>query len=214
MGFKPFIAPVLATAPTPDADLDPGEAAALAFTSMAGVAQFAAARPERDLRVYAVGDATAAAALGFGFTRVASASGDVAALARLILDERPGKLLHISGEDQSGDLVGVLVGAGVPAERRIAYHAAPIAALSPATRAAIQIGEIDGVLFHSPRGAQAFTALLPPALHDKTARLIALAMSPAIARAASGLPWRRIDVAEQPNEAAMMALLGATAAKA
>ena len=149
-----------------------------------------------------------------GFAKVASASGDVAALAQLILTQRPEKVLHISGEDQSGDLAAVLSGAGVPTERRVAYRAAPIAALARSTMAAIEIGEIQGALFHSPRGAQVFAELLPERLRPALAKMVALTLSDAIANAASTLPWGRIGVAERPNEDALLRLLGSTVAKA
>lgn len=58
--------------------------AALAFTSPNGVDAFMRNSARRDLPVFAVGPATAAAARAAGFAQVTSADGDGAALARLI----------------------------------------------------------------------------------------------------------------------------------
>jgi uroporphyrinogen-III synthase len=59
------------------------------------------------------------------------------------------------------------------------------------------------VLFYSAETARAFIRLKPPG----TGRLEALALSPTVAAACQGLPWRRIRVALTPNEAALLALL-------
>ena len=79
MGFEPIVAPLLAieqlTPPVPDL----ATFAALAFTSVNGVAAFAALTPGRDLPVFAVGDATAQAALDAGFADVRSIAGGIEA---------------------------------------------------------------------------------------------------------------------------------------
>ena len=74
---EPVVAPVLEVRPSLDAPALEG-VGALAFTSRNGVRAFVALTPERDLQVFTVGDATAAAAREAGFTDVASASGDAA----------------------------------------------------------------------------------------------------------------------------------------
>ena len=60
-----------------------GGAQALLFTSANAARVFAGASPRRDLAVFAVGDATARAAKAAGFTRVESAQGAAAELAKL-----------------------------------------------------------------------------------------------------------------------------------
>jgi len=72
LGFEPLVAPVLAIRPLSPA-IDLTDIAALAFTSVNGVAAFAARTPERDRPVFTVGDATAQAARDAGFTDVRSA---------------------------------------------------------------------------------------------------------------------------------------------
>ena len=58
---------------------------ALLFTSANGVRAFAAASERRDFRVFAVGNATAAAARAAGFAEVTSAGGAVDDLAKLVI---------------------------------------------------------------------------------------------------------------------------------
>ena len=68
------------------------------FTSSNGVRAFAELSPRRDLPAFAVGDATAAAALAAGFTQFKSAGGDVRDLARLVassLKPADGLLFHV-----------------------------------------------------------------------------------------------------------------------
>jgi uroporphyrinogen-III synthase len=213
LGLVGIAAPVLEIVAMEGADLAPAGAAALAFTSAAGVRAFAVAQPERALPAFTVGEGAAAAAKTAGFTEVHSADGDVNALARALIAARADPVLHISGEDQAGDLVATLRAAGLRAKRRIAYRAAPAPGLPPAAQAALIGDRLVGVMLYSARGAQAFSGLAAP-FAAQTARLTAATLSPAVAKAANSLPWRRIAIAETPDEKAMLALVEATAPKA
>ncbi|MGH6929838.1 MAG: uroporphyrinogen-III synthase, partial [Dongiaceae bacterium] len=91
-GIEVTVEPLLTIRPVADAPIDLQGAQALLFTSANGARSFAALAATRDLSgwrelpVFAVGDASAAAARDAGFSRVESAGGDVAALARLVID--------------------------------------------------------------------------------------------------------------------------------
>jgi uroporphyrinogen-III synthase len=188
-----------------------GTQAAL-FTSANGVRAFAAATPLRDLRAFAVGDATAQAARDAGFGMVESAGGAVEDLAALVLARlKPsgGALLHAAGSVVAGDLQGLLEAAGFNLRRAVLYEAEPATALSAATRDALQRGAINAALFFSPRNAAIF-ARLAGGLEDATARIVAVALSRAVAEKLAALPWRRIAVAAAPNEAALIAALEAS----
>jgi len=76
-------------------------------------------------------------------------------------------------------------------------------ALPAAVLASLRDGEIGQALFYSAETAKAFTRLRP----EGTQNVAALALSPAVAAAAQGLPWRKIRVAVSPNEADLLALL-------
>ncbi|MGI8842005.1 MAG: uroporphyrinogen-III synthase, partial [Caulobacteraceae bacterium] len=84
LGFAPVVAPLLAVRAVGEGPIDLVGVGALAFTSANAVAAFAARSPEGVVPVFAVGEATAAAARAAGFSAVVSADGDVAALAATI----------------------------------------------------------------------------------------------------------------------------------
>ncbi|HET6969964.1 MAG TPA: uroporphyrinogen-III synthase, partial [Phenylobacterium sp.] len=81
MGHDAVVAPLLAVRPLLDVPVDLRGVAALAFTSANGVRAFADVSGERNLKVFALGAATAQAARAAGFKSVLSADGDVEALA-------------------------------------------------------------------------------------------------------------------------------------
>ncbi len=184
---------------------------ALLVTSANGARAFAARNPERDLPVLAVGDASAAAARELGFARVESASGDVAALAELCkrrLDPAKGPLLHIAGTRVAGDLGGQLGKAGFRYWREVLYQAHEASRLSDAARAALESGALDGVLFFSPRTAESFVVLVREAgVAARLSRLTAFCLSEAVAAKARAAAWRRIVVAERPEQESLLAAL-------
>jgi uroporphyrinogen-III synthase len=174
LGFEPVIAPLIETRPLP-AKPDLAGVAALAFTSAAGVAAFAAVCATRDLPVFAVGEVTAAAAHDAGWTEVTCADGDVAALARLITAERPriaGAVLHAGAAAPAGDLVGALTRAGLSARFLAVYEtvaevlaggkAANLAAycLSPAVAATLRPARIERIFTAAMPNEDALLSLL------------------------------------------------------
>jgi uroporphyrinogen-III synthase len=182
------------------------------FTSANGVRAFAAATPRRDFRVFAVGDATAAAARAEGFAEVASADGAVDDLATLViarLKPKDGALIHAAGSVSAGDLSGLLEAAGFAVRRAVLYEAIESVALSASTRDAIQRGDIDAALFFSPRNAATFVRLAS-GLEEGCKHMIGVALSAAVAEKLALLPWRRVAVAGAPNEAALLAALDAS----
>jgi uroporphyrinogen-III synthase len=207
MGLASLVDPLLEVRDlSPAIDLD--GVAALAFTSVNGVAAFARLHGDRDRPVFAVGDRTARAAREAGFAAVASADGDVEALAALILREATrldGVVLHPSALEPAGDLVSRLAAAGVGA-RRLAVYETVDRDPSPATLA--ELVDLEAVLLHSPRAAR----VLAPWLAERPApRLRALCLSPTVARPLEELVQAgRLDCvtsAPHPTETALLALL-------
>jgi uroporphyrinogen-III synthase len=199
------VAPLLEVRPVPDARLDLDEVCAIAFTSANAVAAFAALSPERGARVFAVGDATAAAARAAGFAGVLSAAGDVRALATALAARRrelTGVILNPTAAEPAADLAGALEAAGLRVRTTPLYETAP-ATLPPDFAA--RLAETGTVLAHSARAASVLAGLLTrhPAPH-----LTALALSAQVAEPLAGRGLAEVRIAAQPTEAALLALLG------
>lgn len=182
---------------------------AVLFTSANGARAFATASTRRDFKVFAVGDATATAAREAGFGEIASAGGNVEDLAALViasLKPSGGALIHAAGSVTAGDLGGLLGAAGFALRRAVLYEAIPVERLSAATCAALERGEISAALFFSPRNAATFVRLAA-AIRTHCRPVIAVALSPAVAKELEALSWRRIVTATFPNETALLQAL-------
>ena len=124
------------------------------------MAAFAARSPERALRVFAVGDATAAAARAQRFKSVLSAQGDVAALASALTSRRrelSGVILYPAAAEPSQDLAAALAAVGLQVRQAAVYET--VAAL-PSAALAERLPQIDGVLLHSAKAAQGLARFL------------------------------------------------------
>ncbi|MGX1499814.1 uroporphyrinogen-III synthase [Labrenzia sp. MBR-25] len=160
-------APVLKTVEVGSAEIGLEGVSALAFSSQRAVAILAAhSRIDdfRELPVFTVGDATALACREAGFSKVHSASGNIDALAQLILDHRSGsssgEVLYPAAEDRSGDLEGLLAAGGVSCRTVVVYRMEAVARLSSTVVDSLNSNAIDGVLIYSRRTAEAFLALV------------------------------------------------------
>ncbi|NBB50586.1 uroporphyrinogen-III synthase [Rhizobium sp. CRIBSB] len=196
LGFEPVVAPVLAVAVLKTAEIP--DHAAIAFTSMNGVAVFSTLGSRRDQRVYAVGEATAGAARAAGWTdvRTADGGGDVRALARTILAGPPdGPLLMPGARERAGDLPTLLDG-------QIAAIDFPVYATVP-TRVAPP-ADVDAILIHSPRAALALIEQSP----DAVANRLVVAISPAAAEPLARHGPGGLRIAAHPSEDALLAALG------
>jgi len=205
--------PLLAVRPVSDATVDLEGVQALLFTSANGVRAFANLSPRRDLPVFAVGDNTARTARAAGFETVESASGAIEDLARLVarrLDPKRGILFHAAGSAVAGDLAGLLGQQGFELRRSVLYTADQADALSDDTKGRLERGEIGLVLLFSPRTAETFVTLVRGA-GDAAAQGIgqatALCLSPAVEKAAQGLPWRSMMTAPKPDLPSMLRLV-------
>jgi len=208
LALEPVVAPLLAIQPIEQAEPDLGGVDILAFTSINGVAAFAALTARRDRPVMTVGDATAEAARTAGFVHVRSAAGDLQALADLIAAEASGKVLAPGAEAPAGDISGEVAmrrSEGMTVHTLPVYRAVATDVAAPA--------DPDAVLIHSPRAGQLLAAFGKAALEHAVvacispaaaAPLIALGLSPAVAaaphedaliatlQAALGKPGRRV----------------------
>ncbi len=210
LGWRPVLAPALVLAPRPLAAMP--RAQAILLTSRAAARALPRDWFPASLPVLAVGEATAAEARARGFADVRPASGDaqaLAALAAATLDPAAGPLLLAVGVGYGLDLAASLRARGFRVIRRIAYAAAPAAALPPEAIAAVHQGVIAAALFFSPKSAQSALALLRTAGLAATAPGIrALAISPRVAQLLAALPWRQVQVAARPDQDSLLELLG------
>jgi uroporphyrinogen-III synthase len=154
--------------------------------------------PLRSLPVYAVGQATAAAARAAGFAAVVAGEGDAAAIMARAAAAGCRRLLHLAGREHRAVAM-----AGIGVERAIVYAADAVDALPPAAARAVADGAV--ALLHSPRAAALFGALVDAAGLSRAVVAVA-ALSPAVA-AAAGPGWAAVAAAARPTDAALLAVV-------
>lgn len=188
LGIDAVSIPVFAIEPVEWQAPDPSEFDALLITS-ANAVRAGGTSLDRllGLPVYAVGEATAAAAHTYGFkvTKV-GATGVDALLAAI----SPGlRLLHLAGEDRTDP-----GGANQSITAVTVYRARK--------REDVDLAGFTGciALVHSPRAARRLAELAP----DRSA--IALAAISHAAAEAAGAGWADVAIAEAPNDEALLAL--------
>lgn len=194
-----------------DAEVDASGVQGILATSANGVRALARVLPDRDLPVWAVGDASARMARELGYTRVESAGGDVTTLAALVKDRcdpATGVFLHAAGSVTAGDLSGQLGDAGFTVRRLVLYEARAATEISAELASSLRSGSLDLGLFFSPRTAATFATLVDAAgLAEATAGVTAYALSSAVADKLAALPWAAVRVAAAPTQAALLAAL-------
>ena len=197
-GVAVMIEPLIDIRPVEGAEIDRDGAQGILATSANGIRALARTLADRDLPVWAVGDATARAARDLGYQAVESAGGDVATLADLVrrrVRAQGGALIHAAGSVVAGDLSGILSEAGFTVRRVVLYEARTATALSAPLIAALKADRLDLALFFSPRTARTFVTLAQEAgIDDRCRGLAAYALSPAVAGELAALPWRRSTV--------------------
>jgi uroporphyrinogen-III synthase len=200
LGHHPVLAPCLTI--TPRSPHLPVAPAAIIITSSQAVPALPVAY--RAIPVFCVGDATAGRLLEAGFHDILSANGDADDLYELIIaHRRAGTHLLATGERHGLALAAQLREAGFNVLRRAVYAASAVKSLTPEARIALAGGEIDAALFYSAETVRAFNRLRPP----RTERIVAFALSEAVAAPLRDLPWSAIHVALAPTEADLLALL-------
>lgn len=141
----------------------------------------------RNLPVYAVGAATAAAAKAAGLTIGVVGTFGIDALLRSI--EPQLRLLHLCGEDRATGAAPAQSIAAVPVYRAVAIENPNLAAL---------LGNV--VLIHSPRAGRRLADIA-----GERSKTTIVAISDAAA-AAAGRGWARVAVAVRPSDEALLAL--------
>ena len=208
LGLDPLVEPLLEVRALALQSVDLAGVAALAFTSANAVRAFAPLSSRRDLPVFVVGAATAAAARAADFHDVRSAEGDVAALGDLIAAQwsaADGVLLHPGAAEPAGDLVGGLTSAGLNARGLPLYETV---ARPPSAALLAALPKVRFALLHSPKGARALADLFG---RFPAPQLCALCLSPAVAAPLAAADLAVVASAKSPREDALMELLQASA---
>lgn len=157
-GFTPVASPVLElrhlSATVPGGDHD-----GLVFTSANGVEAFQALDARRDIPVFAVGPATAAAARKAHYEWILAGDQGAEVLAEIISGrlKSGSRVLYPSARDVAFDLETALKPAGIHVDRIVVYEMEPASSLSGPARDAIRAG--CRALFFSARTAKIFHAL-------------------------------------------------------
>jgi uroporphyrinogen-III synthase len=157
----------------------------------------------RDLPIFAVGPATAAALQAAGFSNMQTAGGTAVSLiahVRQHVDPRAGRLLHLSGHDISVDLAAGLAPAGFSVDRVTVYRACAVERLSVRTLNEMSWHRIDGAVFMSARTAAIFCSLVIAfGVTDVCARMMAVVISRNVAEALKPAGFRKVVVAASPS---------------
>jgi uroporphyrinogen-III synthase len=202
--LEAVVQPLLEVRPTEDGPIDLSNVSAVAFTSANAVNAFAERSPERAIRVFAVGDATASAARTHRFSNVLSAQGDVQALAWALTSRRrelPGVVLYPAAAEPAQDLAGALEAVGLKVRQLTLYETVP---LRPSAAFVARLPEVDSVLVHSAKAAKALVAFLKA---NPSPQLTAYCLSRPIARSLARAGLAAVVSAKAPNESALLALL-------
>jgi len=211
LGHRCHVAPMLTIVERENIALAFDDVQAIIVTSANGIRALAPRTPVRDVPVFAVGEHSASVARGLGFADVKSADGDVVALTRAIeawAVPEGGALLHAAASKTAGQLRQTLEQRGYRVRTAVLYDAVVAQAFDAQTRDMLAAGEIDTVLFYSPRTAAAFADCVREAgLIAACRRIIALFISSAAAARCAALPFAQVRIAVRPNEDDLLKLL-------
>jgi uroporphyrinogen-III synthase len=192
-GFNAVSAPLFTVVPQAWDAPDPADHDAVMLTS-ANAVRLAGPQLARftHLPAYAVGEATAVAALSAGFAKVHAGTTGVVALIAQMAAAGIARPLHLAGREfrAPGD-------PPMPIVRRVVYAADPVPGLPRAARAALERGAV--ALVHSPRAAIVLAELVARAGLDRQDLRVA-----AISTAAA-CDWLGAAIADVPTDDALLA---------
>jgi uroporphyrinogen-III synthase len=213
LGHAVFVAPLLRIETLTDAGIGEGPWDGILVTSTnaaRAVGQHKALPGLQGLPVIAAGNSSSEAMRGAGFRDILSAGGGekevVAAAARRF---KPGaSLLYLAGADRFGDVAGDLKAHTIAVSTVVVYRAVPATALPPPGAKALAEG-IEGVLHFSRRSAATYVAVTLGA-HLRAQALetpVHFCLSPHVAEPLAAAGARQIQIAAEPTEAALVALV-------
>ena len=200
MGHGVVTMPLFDIRPLPAGD-DGTRPDLIAFTSVHGVRHHPHQPEWSSVPVFAVGDATAAAARRFGYGHVHSANGNLRDLQALILRSAPtgSRLIHFCAREPAGDLAAYLRCRGFEADRRNVYEAVarPLAELRGLL---LDRPKVQGIVVHSPKAGQRAAELVA----DSGWLGTVFCLSEACAQDFRGIARVVVKCAPRPTERALM----------
>jgi uroporphyrinogen-III synthase len=207
-GVEAMVEPMMTIRSTEEPLPELNGAQGVLFTSANGVRGFMTRTDRRDLKAYAVGEATAEAARRAGFAEVDVAGGDANALATLVIETcKPdaGKLIHVAGTHVAGNLSEQLTKAGFTVERAVLYDALSAHRFSMGTVESLRRAELEAVMLFSPRTAEIFMTLVDESGAEQgLSELAAVCLSEAVADRLPSERFRTVVVAAKPDQPAML----------
>jgi len=208
MGHRAVYAPMLNIGPI--SFEIPDDKRSLIVTSKNGARFGLANIGEKGRAIFAVGEQTAAIARDMGFTNITVGPGTARKLVPILLecgDTYKRDYAHLCGNEIAYNISDVLKHEGIDSVNTVTYQTTPNRSFSPAVAEALSSGEIDTVLFYSPRTATIFEeAISESGQFDWLPKLDALCLSPRVADQLMG-PWHSIKSAVLPTEKALFGLL-------
>jgi uroporphyrinogen-III synthase len=160
------------------------------------------------LRVFAVGEKTAATAQQFGFRDVVDVGGTTQHLVEEIAEAHPaGPIFYPAARHQSADLTRALAPFGIMVVSPRVYEMRAASVLPPGIAAELGNGGFAAALFYSRRTAETFVALAEGLIgRESRARLGVLCLSEQVAEPLLEAHFVRVGLADHPSEDAMIAL--------
>lgn len=156
--------------------------------------------------VFPIGPGTHAACLEAGLANVQPhTDGDLDRILDSVIASGVRSVLWLSGEQISRDPTPVLAEHGISITRRIVYRAALAGRFSAEAVEALAQNRVEWALLLSPRTAERFLALYEQIEGANPAALKLGCISQQVADRVARLQWREIAVADQPNEASLLA---------
>jgi uroporphyrinogen-III synthase len=217
-GFEVLLAPMLRFEPVAFRDDEDAAYGAVIVTSanaLRGIAPHLAASRLLTLPLFAVGEHTASAARGAGFSNVIPANGGAASLRDLVLAsvktkalKKASTLLYLAGADLARDLAGELRERGFTVVTHTTYRMSPVSSLPPETCAAFAANQIEAVLHYSRRSARAFLeAVRAGGVEISALAIPQCCISAAVASVMRDAGATQVMVAASPDENAVFETL-------
>jgi len=212
LGHDVILMPVLRVELVPNPELGGGSFGALILTSANAVQALAQHKRLSELQIlpaYTVGRRTAEAARALGFAPI-SADGNQEDLVSLFASQfrTDAPLLHVAGQDRTGDLGAALAAVGVEVHTVVAYRAVPVSEFAQDVAGAFRAGGVDGVLHYSRRSAAAFlSAAKASGVLEAAVAASHYCLSGQVAEPLRDAGATRVAIAPQPEEAALFELI-------
>jgi uroporphyrinogen-III synthase len=213
LGFLPLKLPLheIRTLPV-DADALPGNVATVAITSANAIRHAPADLIDRlkHLPCFAVGASTARSAADAGFSNVIDGGGDAEALAETIVEQRPGKpLAYLCGRVRRPAFEKRLAQMDIPVHTVETYDTVGLSYTAEEVLNITTRHPIDYILVYSANAADILVETIRrPQLEALFENTVFACISGRVAEALGRRPHGRIRIAAEPDEPALLYLLG------